>query len=97
MVLGRSPYQWQHEPVLYGWLPNGNHKWFSDRKQTTVWNFDRPTQSRLHPTMKPIPLLAYPIKNSTAPNAVVLGYLWRLRQHAHRLRGNRPDLLHHGA
>lgn len=72
MVLGRSPYQWQHEPVLYGWLPNGNHKWFSDRKQTTVWNFDRPTQSRLHPTMKPIPLLAYPIKNSTAPNAVVL-------------------------
>ena len=72
MVLGRSPYQWQHEPVLYGWLPNGNHKWFADRKQTTVWNFDRPTQSRLHPTMKPIPLLAYPIKNSTAPNAVVL-------------------------
>ena len=58
--------------MLYGWLPNGNHKWFADRKQTTVWNFDRPTQSRLHPTMKPIPLLAYPIKNSTAPNAVVL-------------------------
>ena len=72
MALGRSPYQWQHEPVLYGWLSNGNHKWFADRKQTTVWNFDRPTQSRPHPTMKPIPLLAYPIKNSTAPNAVVL-------------------------
>ena len=72
MVLGRSPYQWQHEPVLYGWLPNGKHKWFSDRKQTTVWKYDRPTQSRLHPTMKPIPLLAYPIKNSSAPNAVVL-------------------------
>lgn len=72
MVLGRSPYQWQHEPVLYGWLPNGNHKWFSDRKQTTVWNFDRPATSKLHPTMKPIQLVAYPIKNSTAPNAVVL-------------------------
>ena len=72
MVLGRSPYQWQHEPVLYGWMPNGKHKWFSDRKQTTVWKYDRPTQSRLHPTMKPIPLLAYPIKNSSAPNAVVL-------------------------
>lgn len=72
MVLGRSPYQWQHKPVLYGWLPNGNHKWFSDRKQTTVWNFDRPVTSKLHPTMKPIQLVAYPIKNSTAPNAVVL-------------------------
>ena len=72
MVLGRSPYQWQHEPVLYGWLTNGNHKWYADRKQTTLWNFDRPTQSRLHPTMKPIPLLAYPIKNSSAPNAIVL-------------------------
>ncbi len=72
MVLGRSPYQWQHEPVLYGWLPNGRHKWFSDRKQTTVWKYDRPTQSKLHPTMKPLPLLAYPIKNSSAPNAIVL-------------------------
>lgn len=72
MVLGRSPYQWQHEPVLYGWLPNGKHKWFSDRKQTTIWKYDRPTQSKLHPTMKPLPLLAYPIKNSSAPNAIVL-------------------------
>ena len=72
MVLGRSPYQWQHEPVLYGWLPNGKHKWFSDRKQTTVWKYDRPTQSKLHPTMKPLPLLAYPIKNSSAPNAIVV-------------------------
>lgn len=72
LVLGRSPYQWQHEPVLFGWLPNGKHKWFSDRKQTTVWNYDKPKQSKDHPTMKPIPLLAYPIKNSSAPNAVVL-------------------------
>ena len=72
LVLGRSPYQWQHEPVLFGWLPNGQHKWFSDRKQTTVWNFDKPKRSKEHPTMKPIPLLAYPIKNSSAPNGVVM-------------------------
>ena len=72
LVLGRSPYQWQHEPVLYGWLPNGKHKWFSDRKQSTIWNYDKPKRSDQHPTMKPIPLLCYPIKNSSAPNGVVL-------------------------
>lgn len=72
LVLGRSPYQWQHEPVLFGWLPNGKHKWFADRKQTTIWNFEKPKRSADHPTMKPIPLLAYPIKNSSAPNGVVL-------------------------
>ena len=72
LVLGRSPYQWQHEPVLYGWLPNGKHKWFADRKQSTIWNFDKPKKSADHPTMKPIPLLAYPIKNSSAPNSIVL-------------------------
>ncbi len=71
-VLGRSPYQWQHEPVLYGWLPNGTHKWYSDRKQSTVWNFDKPKRSDQHPTMKPVALLAYPIKNSSAPNGVVM-------------------------
>lgn len=72
LVLGRSPYQWQHEPVLFGWMPNGKHRWFADRKQTTIWNFDKPKRNKEHPTMKPIPLLAYPIKNSSAPNAVVL-------------------------
>lgn len=72
LVLGRSPYQWQHEPVLFGWLPNGKHRWFSDRKQSTVWNFDKPRRSKEHPTMKPIPLLAYPIRNSSAPNGIVL-------------------------
>ena len=65
MVLGRSPYQWQHEPILYGWLPNGNHKWYADRKQTTLWNFDRPTQSRLHPTMKPIIVPFQRLRNET--------------------------------
>jgi DNA modification methylase len=72
LVLGRSDYQWQHEPVLYGFLQNGKHKWFSDRKQTTIWNFDKPKKNGAHPTMKHIPLVAYPIKNSSAPNAVVL-------------------------
>ena len=62
----------QLEPVLYGWLPNGKHKWFSDRRQSTVWKFDKPRRSKEHPTMKPIPLLAYPIKNSSAPNGVVM-------------------------
>ncbi|MDL2317933.1 site-specific DNA-methyltransferase [Eubacteriales bacterium OttesenSCG-928-A19] len=72
LVLGRSPYQWQHEPVLYGWLPNGKHRWFSDRKQSTIWNYDKPKRSESHPTMKPVPLLAYPIRNSSAPNGIVL-------------------------
>ena len=61
-----------NNPRRYGWLPNGKHKWFADRKQTTIWNYDKPKHSKEHPTMKPIPLLAYPIKNSSAPNAVVL-------------------------
>ena len=68
---GKRPLN-EHEPVLFGWLPNGKHKWFADRKQTTIWNYDKPKHSKEHPTMKPIPLLAYPIKNSSAPNAVVL-------------------------
>lgn len=71
LVLGRSDYQWQHEPVLYGWKPTGKHRWYSDRKQTTVWNFDRPTKSPDHPTMKPVPLMAYPIQNSSMTNCIV--------------------------
>ena len=72
LVLGRSDYQWQHEPVLYGFLQNGKHKWFSDRKQTTIWNFDKPKCNENHPTSKPLDLLAYPLKNSTQANAIVL-------------------------
>lgn len=72
MVLGRSDYQWQHEPVLYGWKPTGSHKWYSDRKQTTIWNFDRPARNADHPTMKPVNLVAYPIKNSSLSNCIVL-------------------------
>lgn len=72
LVLGRSPYQWQHEPCLFGWKKGGKHQWYSDRKQTTIWEYDRPKSSKEHPTMKPIPLMAYPIKNSSMSNCIVL-------------------------
>lgn len=72
LVLGRSPYQWRHEPVLYGWRQKGKHQWFSDRKQTTIWEYDRPKSSKDHPTMKPIPLMAYPIQNSSMRGTIVL-------------------------
>ncbi len=72
LVLGRSDYQWQHEPVLYGFLKNGKHCWYSDRKQTTIWNFDKPKRNENHPTSKPLDLLAYPICNSSQENAIVL-------------------------
>ena len=72
LVLGRSPYQWQHEPVLFGWKKTGKHAWFSDRKQSTIWEFDKPRKNGEHPTMKPIPLLAYPIVNSSMTGCIVL-------------------------
>ncbi|WP_142352507.1 DNA-methyltransferase, partial [Streptococcus suis] len=72
LVLGRSPYQWQHEPCLFGWKQKGKHQWFSDRKQTTIWEYDRPKSSKDHPTMKPIPLMAYPIQNSSMRGTIVL-------------------------
>lgn len=72
LVLGRSDYQWQHEPVLYGFMQNGKHNWYSDRKQTTIWNFDKPKRNANHPTSKPLDLLGYPIGNSTQENAVVI-------------------------
>ena len=72
LVLGRSPYQWQHEPVLYGWKKKGRHNWYTGRKETTIWEFDKPKKNGDHPTMKPVPLLAYPIMNSSLTNSVVL-------------------------
>lgn len=72
LVLGRSPYQWQHEPCLFGWKKGGKHQWYSDRKQTTIWEYDRPKSSKEHPTMKPVALMAYPIQNSCMSNCVVL-------------------------
>jgi len=72
LVLGRSPYQWQHEPVLFGWKKKGKHQWYTGRKESTIWEFDKPKKNGDHPTMKPIPLLAYPIMNSSMTNAIVL-------------------------
>lgn len=72
LVLGRSPYQWQHEPVLYGWKRRGKHQWYTGRKETTIWEFDKPKKNGDHPTMKPVPLLAYPIMNSSMSNTLVL-------------------------
>ncbi|EGQ26727.1 DNA (cytosine-5-)-methyltransferase [Sporosarcina newyorkensis 2681] len=72
IVLGRSPYQWKHEPILFGWKKKGRHRWYSDRKQSTIWEFDKPKRSADHPTMKPVPLIAYPITNSSLTNSIVL-------------------------
>ena len=72
LVLGRSPYQWQHEPVLFGWKKKGRHQWYTGRKESTIWEFDKPKKNGDHPTMKPIPLLAYPIMNSSLTNSIVL-------------------------
>ena len=72
LVLGRSPYQWQHEPILFGWKKKGKHQWYTGRKESTIWEFDKPKKSGDHPTMKPIPLLAYPIMNSSMSNTLVL-------------------------
>lgn len=86
-VLGRQDYQWQHEPclfggrpeedepehepVLYGWKEGAAHKWYSDRKQTTILEFDRPTRSKEHPTMKPVPLITYLVQNSSQQRELV--------------------------
>lgn len=72
LVLGRSPYQWQHEPVLFGWKKKGKHMWYSDRKQSTIWEYDKPRKNADHPTMKPVALIAYPILNSSMSNCIVL-------------------------
>ena len=72
LVLGRSPYQWQHEPILFGWKKKGKHQWYTGRKESTIWEFDKPKKNGDHPTMKPIPLLVYPIMNSSMSNTLVL-------------------------
>jgi DNA modification methylase len=72
LVLGRSPYQWQNEPCLFGWKVKGKHKWYAGRSETTIWNFDKTKKNDIHPTIKPLPLLAYPIKNSSTVNNIVL-------------------------
>ena len=72
LVIGRSDYQWIHEPCLYGWKAGGTHSWNNDRKQTTVLEYDKPTKNKLHPTMKPLEMIKYQITNSTKKNNIVL-------------------------
>jgi len=72
LVLGRSPYQWIHEPILFGWKKKGKHMWYSGRKESTVWEYDKPKKNGDHPTMKPVPLLCYPIMNSSMTCCLVL-------------------------
>jgi len=87
LVLGRQDYQWQHEPVLfggkeysdhdpvlYGWKEGEKHRWFNNRKQTTLLKFDRPQRNAEHPTMKPIPLIGYLINNSSKPEDLVFDF-----------------------
>lgn len=71
MVMGRQDYQWKHEPILYGWKSGASHSWYSDRKQTTVLEFDRPSRNADHPTMKPLNILGYLIQNSTKAGDLV--------------------------
>lgn len=72
LVMGRQDYHWKHEPCLYGWKEGASHLWASDRKQTTVLEFDRPSVSKEHPTMKPVGLFDYLIKNNTNKDDIVL-------------------------
>lgn len=72
LVMGRQDYQWKHEPCLYGWKDGASHNWYAGRSETTTLEFDRPNRNDLHPTMKPIPLFAYQIQNSTKEGDCVL-------------------------
>jgi site-specific DNA-methyltransferase (adenine-specific) len=72
MVMGRQDYQWKHEPCLYGWLEGASHNWYSDRKQTTVIEWDKPQRNGDHPTMKPVGLFAYQIQNSSKKGDIVI-------------------------
>lgn len=72
LVMGRQDYQWMHEPILYGWLEGASHSWYSDRKQTTLLKFDRPIRSKEHPTMKPVSIVGYLIKNSSKEDDIIL-------------------------
>lgn len=72
MVLSRQDYHWKHEPCLYGWLAGDSHNWYSNRKQTTVLDFDKPQRNAEHPTMKPVKLFDYQIQNSSKPGDIIL-------------------------
>lgn len=72
MVLGRQDYQWKHEPCLYGWKGGAAHNWYSDRKQITVIDMNKPNRNAEHPTMKPVQLFAYLMENSSKPGDIIL-------------------------
>jgi len=72
LVIGRQDYHWKHEPCLYGWKEGAGHLWAADRKQTTILEFDRPTRSGEHPTMKPVALFEYQLLNNTKGGDIVL-------------------------
>ena len=72
LVIGRMDYQMRHEPIIYAFKDTAKHKFYGDRKQTTIWEFDKPTKSKLHPTMKSLPLIAYPMRMSSQENAIVM-------------------------
>lgn len=71
LVLGRQDYQWRHEPCLYGWKSGEAHNWYSDRSQTTILEFDKPSRNGEHPTMKPVELFQYQIENSSKKSDIV--------------------------
>lgn len=72
MVMGRQDYHWKHEPCLYGWKDGAAHLWNTDRKQTTILEFDRPTRNDMHPTMKPVALIEYQVLNNSKKGDVIL-------------------------
>lgn len=72
LVMGRQDYHWKHEPILYGWAPGASHTWLADRKQTTVLEFNKPQRNGEHPTMKPVELIEYCLKNSVVEGGLVL-------------------------
>ena len=71
-TLGRQDYQWRHEACLYGWKDGASHSWYSDRKQSTVLEFDKPVSIAEHPTMKPVALMAYLVHNAIKEGDIML-------------------------
>ena len=95
LVLGRSPYQWQHEPVLFGWKKKGRHQWYTGRKESTIWEFDKPKKNTDHPTIETrcVDCLSdHELVHDKHPRARSLRRKW---QHAHCLRTGGEGMLHH--
>lgn len=72
IVMGRQDYHWKHEPCLYGWKDGAGHLWATDRKQTTILEFDKPSRNGEHPTMKPVALFEYQMLNNTKGGDIIL-------------------------